>query len=117
MQTHGSGPRATLGAIDEGFDVNNRLRRLWRHYRGARGLWHELLSVLVCLVIGVVVMPCLIFVAGRIALGPYANGGVFVLWRDFVAGLASGSEACWFIAVGPYLFLLLLRFGRQLLHN
>jgi hypothetical protein len=80
-------------------------------------LGHELLLAGVCLAIGLLVMPCLIFVVGSLVLGPYAEGGVFGLWRAFLAGLASGSQAFWFILLGPYLLLWLLRGGRQLLHN
>lgn len=77
----------------------------------------ELLLATVCLAIGLLVMPCLIFVVGSLVLGPYAEGGVFGLWRAFLVGLASGSQAFWFILLGPYLLLCLLRGGRQLLHN
>jgi hypothetical protein len=62
-------------------------------------------------------MPCLIFAAGRIALGPYAHGSLFALWREFIAGLLAGSQAQWLVALGPYLFVWLLRGGRRLLHN
>ena len=96
---------------------NDQLRRFWDFGSGARGLWRELLMLAACIGIGVIVMPCLIFAVGRIALGPYAHGSVFALWRDFVIGLVSGSQAVWFIALGPYLFVLLLRGGRRLLHN
>lgn len=98
-------------------DVNDQLRRFWDFGGGARGLWRELLMVAACIGIGVIVMPCVIFAVGRIALGPYAHGSVFALWRDFMIGLVSGSQAVWFIALGPYLFVLLLRAGRRLLHN
>jgi hypothetical protein len=98
-------------------DVNDQLRRFWDFGGGARGLWRELLLIAACIGIGVIVMPCLIFAVGRIALGPYAHGSVFALWRDFMIGLVSGSQAVWFIALGPYLFVLLLRGGRRLLHK
>jgi hypothetical protein len=97
--------------------VNDQLRRFWHLGRGARGVWRELLMIAACIGIGVIVMPCLIFAVGRIALGPYAHGSVFALWRDFMIGLVSGSQAVWFIALGPYLFVWLLRGGRRLLHN
>ena len=96
--------------------VNDQLRRFWDFSRGAPGLWRELLMIAACIGIGVMVMPCLIFAVGRIALGPYAHGSVFALWRDFMIGLVSGSQAVWFIALGPYLFVWLLRGGRRLLH-
>ncbi len=97
--------------------MSNRLRRFWQHYRGTRGVWRELLTALLCLIIGVLVMPCLIFAAGRLYLGPYAHGSLFSLWRDYLRGLAAGSRAFWFIALGPYLLVWLLRGGRRLLHN
>ena len=97
--------------------MNDQLRRLWDLARRAHGLARELLTLLACLGIGVIVMPCLIFAAGRLALGAYAHGSVFALWHDFITGLASGSQAVWFIALGPYLFVWLLRGGRRLLHN
>ncbi len=90
-------------------------RGLARWYRNARGLWREVLTALACLALGVLAMPCLIFAFGRIALGPYAHGSILALWHDFLIGLGTGSQAHWFIAIGPYLLLLLLRGGRRLL--
>jgi hypothetical protein len=97
--------------------VANQLRRFWQHYRGAQGVARELLTIALCAGIGLLVMPCLIFLAGRLKLGPYAHGNLFALWRDFLAGLAAGSLAAWFIVVGPYLLVWLLRGWRRLLHN
>jgi hypothetical protein len=97
--------------------VNEHLQRLWDYCRGANGLAREFLLLAVCLGVGLLVMPCLIFAVGRIALGPYARGSVFALWRDFMVGLASGSQSVWFIVLGPYLLVWLLRAGRRLLHN
>jgi hypothetical protein len=98
-------------------NVSNRLRRMALYYRGARGLWRELLSVAACLAIGVLVMPCLIFAAGRLKLGPYAGGNLFAFWHAYLQGLLAGTPAYWFIALGPYLALWLLRWGHRLLHN
>jgi hypothetical protein len=97
--------------------VNEQLRRFLDFRRGATGLSRELLTLAACLGIGAVVMPCLIFAAGRLVLGPYAHGSLFALWHDFIAGLLSGSQAEWFVALGPYLFVWLLRGGCRLLHN
>jgi hypothetical protein len=82
-----------------------------------RPLLRELLLAGLALVFGVLVMPCVIFAVGRASLGPYEHGGVFALWRDFLAGLAHGSQAFWFVAVAPYLLLCVLRLARRLLHN
>jgi hypothetical protein len=98
--------------------VSNRLRDLARSYLAAGSLPRELLIAAVCLIVGALVMPCLIFACGRLVLGPYAHGDLFALWRDFLLGLRSGSQACWFIVLGPYALLWLLRGGRRLLlHN
>lgn len=97
--------------------MNDYLRRWWNFCRGANGLLRELLLLAACTGVGLIVMPCVIFAVGRLALGPYANGSVFALWRDFMIGLVSGSQAVWFIVLGPYLLVWLLRGGRRLLHN
>lgn len=83
----------------------------------SRALLRELLLAALCLVLGLVVMPCLIFAVGRASLGPYEHGGVFALWRDFLIGLSHGSEAFWFVALTPYLLLCVLRLLLRLLHN
>jgi hypothetical protein len=101
----------------QGLNVNQPVRRLLELCRDARGLWRELLMLAACVGIGAIVMPCLIFAVGRTALGPYAHGSVFALWRDFMIGLVSGSQAVWFIVLGPYLLVWLLRAGRWLLRR
>ena len=98
-------------------DLGEQWRILTRYYSGARGLWHELLALAICLGVGLLLMPCLIFAAGRLTLGPYARGNLFALWLDFLHGLVAGSWAAWFVAAGPYLLLWLLRGGRRLIHN
>ncbi len=98
-------------------NVAIELRQLWTNYRGARGAARELLTIALCLGLGLLVVPCLIYAVGRLLLGPYAAGSLFSLWRDFLAALAAGSFAAWFVVVGPYLLIWLLRGGRRLLHN
>jgi hypothetical protein len=97
--------------------VPNQLRRFWQHYRGAQGVVRELLTIALCVGLGSLVMPCLIYATGRLVLGPYAHGNLFAMWRDFLAALTAGSFAAWSIVVGPYLLLWLFRGGRRLLHN
>ncbi len=97
--------------------MNQPMRRLWELCRDARGVWRELLMLAACIGIGTIVMPCLIFAVGRAALGPYAHGSVFALWRDFMIGLVSGSQAVWFIVLGPYMLVWLLRCCRWLLRR
>jgi len=110
-----AGPCSAGMALHQRFELATRRRGLARFLRGAHGVWRELLIALACLLIGVLIIPGLIYVVGRIALGPYAHGSMLSLWHDFLLGLASGSEAFWFIAIGPYALLILLRGGRRLL--
>lgn len=79
-----------------------------------RELVTELVTLAVSLAIGVVVMPCLIFLVGEAKLGDYVRGGLFTFWRDFLLGLAHGSQAFWFVAIAPYLLVWLVRAGRRL---
>ena len=97
--------------------LSERLHDVTLYYRSARGVSRELLALGICLIIGIIVMPCLIFVAGRLVLGPYGHGNLFALWHDYLQQLLAGSRAAWFIALGPYLLFWLLRGGRRLLHN
>jgi hypothetical protein len=59
--------------------------------------------------VGFLVVPFLIWTVGHSALGPYTHGGWVALWKDFMAGLAHGSPVFWAVALGPYLFVVLVR--------
>ncbi len=69
------------------------------------------------LALGLLAMPLLVWVAGLLALGPYANGGFGALLGDFLGGLVRGSLACWLVLAGPYLVLSLLRLLRLTLRG
>jgi len=81
----------------------------WRQYRRTRGLRRELLTLAICLAIGLLVMPILIWVVGSTQLGPYTNGGIGRLLADYYLALAKGSLAYWLVALGPYVAVWLLR--------
>jgi hypothetical protein len=81
----------------------------WRRYRRTRGLTRELLTLSLCLVVGLLVMPVLIWIVGHIVLGPYTNGGLFSLLKDYYLALATGALAYWLVALGPYAAVWLLR--------
>ena len=81
----------------------------WRRYRRTRGLPRELLTLALCLVVGLFIMPVLIWVVGAAVLGPYTNGGLFSLLRDYYVALATGALAYWLVALGPYAAVWLLR--------
>jgi hypothetical protein len=77
----------------------------------------ELALALLGLLLGVLLMPLLVWLAGTVALGPYANGGFSALLGDFLGGLAEGSLACWLVLAGPYLVLSLVRLLRLALQG
>ena len=81
-----------------------------------QGLRGELLLAAACLGVGLLLMPCCIWIVGRSALGPYAHGSVFALFGDYFSGLIHGSLPFWTIALGPYLLLQFVRTGYRLLH-
>jgi hypothetical protein len=84
----------------------------WRRYQRTRGSQRELLALGVCLGAGLLLMPPLIWSIGSAKLGPYAGGGLFALWRDYLLALIRGSVAFWLVALGPYAALWLLRAAR-----
>ena len=69
----------------------------------------ELTILVILLAFGLFIVPLLIWVVGRGVLGNYADGGPFALLVDFFNGLKSGSPVYWGVAIGPYLFVMLLR--------
>jgi hypothetical protein len=71
----------------------------------------ELAILIIAMVFGIAIMPLIIHAAGSRTLGEYANGGTSALLMDFLRGLADGAKAFWFVALGPYAFVLLLRFA------
>ena len=80
----------------------NTLSRQWRRFRGTRGLKRELLTILLCLLLGLLLGPALVYLAGQPVLGPYANGGYPRFMGDMLRSLATGSLPFWLFALGPY---------------
>jgi hypothetical protein len=77
----------------------------------------ELLTLALCLAVGLLLMPPLIWLVGSLELGPYANGGLGGLLRDYYLALAQGSLAQWLVALGPYAAVWLLRGLRIWFHR
>lgn len=74
----------------------------------------ELLVYGMALLVGVILMPLLVWVVGNRVLGPYTHGqnthgGPLALLGDFLVGLLHGSAVFWGVALGPLALLLLLR--------
>jgi hypothetical protein len=85
------------------------LSRLKERYWAQTGLSFELLTLALALGVGLIILPLLIWIAGRISLGDYANGGPFALYGDYFVGLARGGLSYWIALLGPYAFLLVAR--------
>jgi hypothetical protein len=66
------------------------------------------------LLVGLLVMPALIFVAGYFTLQPY-DGGLFSLYYDFFKGLLVPQLTFWYVVAGPLVFLTLLRLFKLIL--
>ncbi len=94
--------------------VPEPLTRLRDTYTAQPRVRRELIVYGSALLIGLILMPFLIWFAGNRVLGPYTHGqnphaGPFALFADFVVGLAHGSAVFWAVALGPVLLLLLIR--------
>ncbi len=72
-------------------------------------LRRELLIAALCLTIGLLVVPLLVYVAGRSTLGDYRHGGPVALLRDYLEGLGRSELAFWMMLLGPYAFVQLVR--------
>jgi hypothetical protein len=78
----------------------------WSRYRGLRRELYFTLGSLLC---GFVLAPVLIWAAGHLVLGAYANGGIGSMLADFYRGLLEPSLPFWVVALGPWVLLWLLR--------
>ena len=73
-------------------------------------LRRELVIFAIAALLGFVIVPLLIWMAGHSALGAYNHGGAGRLLADFMTGLAHGSPIFWSVALAPYVLILLARF-------
>ncbi len=64
------------------------------------------------LLIGVALLPALIFYAGAATLGRYEGASLGNLYASLLAGLREGSVASWAVFLGPYALYLLFRLLR-----
>jgi len=62
----------------------------------------ELIVAAVGLLMGVALMPVLIFHAGAATLGRYEGASVGQIYSTLFTGLAQGSSAAWVVFLGPY---------------
>ena len=73
----------------------------------------ELVAVAAGLLVGVVLLPALIFYAGVTALGRFEGGSLGHLYSSVFQGLREGSIASWAVILGPYGLYLLFRALRR----
>jgi hypothetical protein len=77
----------------------------------------EAITLGLALLVGLLVMPALIYLAGRFTLDHYANGGLFALYGDFFRGLFEPRQTNWIVVLGPLAFLCLFRLFRLFLRK
>ena len=65
--------------------------------------------VLAALIVGVALMPILIFYVGVASLGRYEGASLHSLYSSLFTGLAEGSIASGVVFLGPYALYLLFR--------
>jgi hypothetical protein len=90
------------------------LARAHRSFNAQPRMRRELILFGPALIFGLVGVPLLIWVVGTRVLGPYMRGTKahdrpLALVGDFFAGLAHGSTVFWLVALGPALFVALVR--------
>jgi hypothetical protein len=71
-------------------------------------------------ILGLVVVPLLIWVVGNRILGPYSHGnnlhaGPMALLGDFYEGLSKGWPSYWIVAVGPLVIIVFVRAAWELI--
>jgi hypothetical protein len=69
----------------------------------------ELAAAGIGLILGLGVMPCLIFLAGSTLLGRYDGASLRSTYVTVFDGAAAGSVASWIVILGPYALYLLFR--------
>ena len=69
----------------------------------------ELVAAAAGLLLGVVLMPILIFYAGVATLGRFEGASLGHLYGSLFAGLREASIASWVVFLGPYGLYLLFR--------
>ena len=69
----------------------------------------EALLFLAMLLIGVGLLPAVIYIVGQSIFGEYGGSGIFDFFERIYAGIASGENVIWFLVASPYLVVQLLR--------
>jgi len=97
------------------------LRTSLRRFQAQPPLRREALLLAATLLFALLILPLLIWVAGRLSLGEYlrdpsgaSTGGPFALMVDYLHGVLTLSPGHWLALLGPYLLTVAFRAGRLL---
>jgi hypothetical protein len=90
------------------------LARARRSFAAQSRARRELTYFGLALLAGLLMVPVLTWFVGSQVLGPYSRGtevhnNAFALLKDFYLGLSHGYLTFWLVALGPAVFLLLIR--------
>jgi hypothetical protein len=77
----------------------------------------EAITLGLAVAFGLILMPALIYLAGRLTLDAYANGGLFALYGDLFKGLFEPRLSNWLVVFGPLVFLTIVRLFRLALRK
>jgi hypothetical protein len=99
------------------FKLFNWFTRARGYYFSQPRLPFEAMTFGLALLFGLLLMPALIYLAGRYTLSPYSNGGFFSLYGDFYGGLVEPRQTHWLVVIGPFVFLTLFRIFRFILRK
>jgi hypothetical protein len=70
----------------------------------------ELIVIAISLLLGLLLIPAAIWLTGQTVLGPYQGGATLgALLRNYFTALGNGAPSFWFVALGPYVLILLAR--------
>src|SRR6188508_368282 len=100
---------AVTGAETTLFNWFTRARQ-W--YFSQPMLTFEAVTLGLALLVGLLVMPALIYLAGISILQAYANGGLLALYGDYFRGLFEPRSSYWVVLFGPFVFLCVGRLFR-----
>jgi hypothetical protein len=95
----------------------NSIVRARDQYFALPRLKFEAVTFGLALLAGLLIMPAFIYLAGISTLHEYAHGGVFALYFDIYKGLVQLRSSCWFVILGPFLFLSVFRVFRWILRK
>jgi hypothetical protein len=84
-------------------------KAILRRYGESRGWALELGAAGIGLLLGLVLMPILIFLAGAFLLGRYEGASLGHTFGSVYGGAIQGSVASWIVILGPYGLYLLFR--------